>query len=93
MRAPAVVALVAAAILIGFGIAYFWQSRQPSPQVSALQAEVGDLKSKMGVEIQNMQNEVKRLTSALAEAEDRLKEEQATRKGLEALLQKARVLK
>jgi hypothetical protein len=45
------------------------------------------------MEIQNLQNEVKRLTSALAEAEGRLKEEQAARKGLEELLQKARVLK
>jgi Skp family chaperone for outer membrane proteins len=89
MRPPAVIAFVAAAILIGFGIAYFWQSRQ----VSTLQAELGDLKSKMGMEIQNLQNEVKRLTSALAEAEGRLKEEQAARKGLEELLQKARVLK
>ena len=93
MRPPAIIALVAAAILIGFGIAYFWQSRQPSPQVSALQAELSDLKSKMGVEIQNLRNEVKGLTSALAEAEGRLKEEQAARKGLEELLQKARVLK
>ncbi|MCI0406992.1 MAG: hypothetical protein L0191_00270 [Acidobacteria bacterium] len=93
MRTPAVVVLVAVAILIGFGIAYFWQSRQGSTQVATLQAELGDLKSKMGVEIQNLQNEVKRLTSALGEAEARLKEEQAARKGLEELLQKARVLK
>lgn len=93
MRTPAVIVLVAVAILIGFGIAYFWQSRQGSTQVAALQAELGDLKSKMGVEIQNLQNEVKRLTSALAEAEARVKEEQAARRGLEELLQKARVLK
>jgi uncharacterized protein HemX len=93
MRPPAVVVLVAVAVLVGFGLAYFWQSRQGSTQVAALQAELGDLKSKMGVEIQNLQNEVKRLTSALGEAEARLREEQAARKGLEELLQKARVLK
>ena len=93
MRPPVVIALIAVAILIGFGIAYFYQSRQASPQASALQAELGDLKSKMGVEMQNLRNEVKRLTSALAEAEGRLKEEQAARKGLEELLKKARVLK
>lgn len=93
MRPPVVIALVAVAILIGFGIAYFWQSRQATTQVSALQAELSDLKSKTGVEMQNLRNEVNKLTSALAEAEGRLKEEQATRKGLEELLRKARVLK
>lgn len=93
MRPPAVIVVVVVAILIGFGIAYFWQARQTSTQVAALQAELSDLKSKMGVEVQNLRNEVKRLTSALAEAEARLKEEQATRKVLEEALQRARVLK
>jgi uncharacterized protein HemX len=93
MRPPAVIGLVVVAILIGFGIAYFWQSQRMSGQVSALEAELSDVKSKMGMESQNLRKEVQRLTAALEEAERRLKEEQAARKVLEESMKKRRAVK
>ena len=89
MRSPVVVVLVVVAILIGFGIGYFWSTQQ----ISKVQTELSDVKSRMGIEIQNLKNEAERLRSQLAEAEGRLKEEQAARKVLEESLKKARVMK
>jgi Skp family chaperone for outer membrane proteins len=89
MRPPVVVLLVVVAILIGFGIGYFWHAQQ----ISKVQAELSDVKSRMGIEIQNLKNEAERLKSQLAEAEGRLKEEQAARKVLEESLKKARLMK
>jgi uncharacterized protein HemX len=93
MRPLAVGALVVVAILIGFGGGSLWRSQQGSTQDVALQAELADVKSKMGIEVQTLGNEVQRLTAALEECERRLKEEQAQRKILEESLKKARVLK
>ncbi len=89
MRPPVVILLVVVALLIGFGIGHFWYTQQ----LSTVQTELSDVKSKMGVEIQNLKNETERLKSLLAEAESRLKEERATRKVLEESLKKARVMK
>ncbi|MFQ5882317.1 MAG: hypothetical protein ACE5I9_07570 [Candidatus Methylomirabilales bacterium] len=89
MRPPVVAVLVVVAILIGFGIGYFWFGQQ----VARVQEELSDVRSKMGMEAQNLRNEVGRLKSALEEAERRLKEEQASRQILEESLKKARILK
>ena len=89
MRPPVVAVLVVVAILIGFGTGYFWYTQQ----ISTMQTELSDVKSRMGIEIQNLKNEAERLKSQLAEAEGRLKEEQAARKVLEESLKKARVMK
>lgn len=89
MRPPVVAVLVVVAVLLGFGIGHFWYTQQ----VSQLQTELADLKSRMGIEIQNLKNEAERLKTQLADAESRLKEEQAARKVLEESLKKARVMK
>ncbi len=89
MRRPTVAVLVVVAILIGFGIGYFWRGQE----VDKLREELGDVKSSMGMEIQTLRDELGRQRAALEEAERRLEEDQETVKVLEQLLMKARVLK
>ncbi len=89
MRRPTVGVLVVVAILIGFGIAYFWRGQE----IDRLRDALGDVKSSMGMEINTLRDEVGRRRAALEEAERRLEQEQKTVKTLEDLLMKARVLK
>ena len=93
MRPLGVVALVVVAVLAGFGSAYFWQSQDCTKEVAALQAELGDVKSKMGTEVQSLRNEMQKLTATLADAERRLQDAEAERKVMEETLKKTRRLK
>ncbi len=89
MRRPMVGVLIVVAILIGFGIGYFWRGQE----VDKLRDELGDVKSSMGFEVNTLRDELGRLRAALEETERRLEQEQKTVKTLEDLLMKARVLK
>lgn len=89
MRPWAVGIMVIIAILVSFGIGYFWRGQE----VDKLREELGDVKSSMGMEAQTLRKEVEKLSADLAEEERRLKAEQADRKILEEELAKARVWK
>lgn len=89
MRPWAVGITVVIAILVSFGIGYFWRGQE----VDTLREELSNVKSSMGMEAQTLRKEVEKLSADLAEEERRLKAEQADRKILEEELAKSRVWK
>lgn len=74
------------ALLLGLILGYFFTNQQRGERIAALEREVAEVKSKLGMENQE-------LRVKLAETEKKLEQETAARKNAEAALVKAKVWK
>ncbi|MGH7378089.1 MAG: hypothetical protein ACREKK_11790 [Candidatus Methylomirabilales bacterium] len=86
MSRNAAIGGIVVALLLGLLAGYFFSSQRSGDRIAALEREVADVKSKLGVENQE-------LKARLAETEKRLEQETAARKNAEAALVKAKVWK
>ena len=77
---------IVVALILGLIAGYFYSSQQSGDRGAALEREVADVKSKLGMENQE-------LRAKLAETEKKLEQETAARKNAEAALVKAKVWK
>ena len=72
------------ALILGLLAGYFFSGQRSGDRIAALEREVAEVKSKLGMENQE-------LRVRLAETEKRLEQETAARKNAEAALVKAKV--
>lgn len=86
MSRNAAIGGIVVALILGLIAGYFYSSRQSGDRGAALEREVADVKSKLGMENQE-------LRAKLAETEKKLEQETAARKNAEAALVKAKVWK
>ena len=86
MSRNAAIGAIVVALLLALIVGYFWSGQQSGGRIAALEKELADVKSKLGMENQE-------LRAKLAEAEKRLAQETAARKNAEAALVKAKVWK
>ncbi|MGH7360408.1 MAG: hypothetical protein ACREJI_02210 [Candidatus Methylomirabilales bacterium] len=77
---------VVVALLLGLIAGYFFSGQRSGERIASLEREVADVKSKLGMENQE-------LRARLAETEKKLEQETAARKNAEAALVKAKVWK
>lgn len=85
MNRNAVIGAIVGALLLGLLLGYFLSGQRGGDR-AALEREVADVKSKLGMENQE-------LRTRLAETEKKLEQESAARKNAEAALVKAKVWK
>ena len=74
------------ALLLGLILGYFFTNQQRGERIAALEREVAEVKSKLGMENQE-------LRVKLAETEKKLEQETAARRNAEAALVKAKIWK
>jgi len=86
MSRNAAVGAIVAALLLGLLVGYFVSSQRSGGRVAALEREVADVKSKLGMENQELQ-------ARLAETEKKLAQETAARKNAETALVRAKIWK
>lgn len=86
MNRNAAIGGIVVALILGLIAGYFYSSQQSGDRGAALEREVADVKSKLGMENQE-------LRAKLAETEKKLEQETAARKNAEAALVKAKVWK
>ena len=77
---------IVVALILGLIVGYFVSGQRSGDRIAALEREVADVKSKLGMENQE-------LRAKLAETEKKLEQETAARKNAEAALVKAKVWK
>lgn len=77
---------IVVALILGLIVGYFVSGQRSGDRGAALEREVADVKSKLGMENQE-------LRAKLAETEKKLEQETAARKNAEAALVKAKVWK
>jgi len=77
---------IVVALILGLIVGYFVSGQQSGDRGAALERDVADVKSKLGMENQE-------LRAKLAETEKKLEQETAARKNAEAALVKAKVWK
>ena len=86
MSRNAAIGGIVVALILGLIVGYFFSSQRSGDRIAALEREVADVRSKLGMENQE-------LKARLAETEKRLEQETAARKNAEAALVKAKVWK
>lgn len=86
MSRNAAIGGIVVALILGLLAGYFFSGQQSGDRIAALEREVADVKSKFGMEAQE-------LKAKLAETEKKLEQETAARKNAEAALVKAKVWK
>lgn len=86
MSRNAAIGGIVVALILGLLVGYFFSGQQSGGRIAALEREVADVKSKLGMEAQE-------LKAKLAETEKKLEQETAARKNAEAALVKAKVWK
>jgi uncharacterized membrane-anchored protein YhcB (DUF1043 family) len=83
-RNAAIGAIVA--LLLGLLVGYFFTNQQRGDRIAALEREVAEVKSKLGMENQELRGKP-------AETEKKLEQETAARRNAEAALVKAKIWK
>lgn len=86
MTRNAAIGAIVAALVVGLIVGYFFRGQQGGNRTAALEQELADTKSKLGMENQE-------LKAKLAETEKRLEQEMAARRNAEAALKGAKVMK
>ena len=86
MNRNAAIGAIVVALIVGLLVGYYGMGQRSGDRIAALEREVADVKSKLGVENQE-------LKARLAETEKRLEQETADRKNAEAALVKVKVWK
>ncbi len=86
MSRNAAIGGIVVALILGLLVGYFVSGQQSGDRIAALEREVADVKSKLGMENQELRGK-------LAETEKKLEQETAARKNAEAALVKAKVWK
>lgn len=86
MTRNAAIGGIVLALILGLIVGYFMSGQQGGDRTAALQRELADTKSKLGMENQE-------LKAKLAETEKKLEQEMSARKNAEASLKKAKVMK
>ncbi|MEK7853742.1 MAG: hypothetical protein AAB272_02225 [candidate division NC10 bacterium] len=86
MNRNTAIGAIVVALIVGLLVGYYGMGQRSGDRIAALEREVADVKSKLGVENQE-------LKARLAATEKRLEQETAARKNAEAALVKAKVWK
>ncbi len=86
MSRNAAIGGIVIALILGLLVGYFFSGQQSGDRIAALEREVADVKSKLGMENQELRGK-------LAETEKKLEQETAARKNAVAALVKAKVWK
>ncbi len=86
MNRNTAIGAIVVALIVGLLVGYYGMGQRSGDRIAALEREVADVKSKLGVENQE-------LKARLAETEKTLEQETAARKNAEAALVKAKVWK
>ena len=86
MNRNAAIGVIVVALIVGLFVGYYGMGQRSGDRIAALEREVADAKSKLGMENQE-------LRARLAETEKKLEQETAARKNAEAALVKAKVWK
>jgi len=86
MNRNAAIGAIVVALIVGLLVGYYGMGQRSGDRIAALEREVADVKSKLGMENQE-------LRTRLAETEKKLEQETAARKNAEAALVKAKVWK
>jgi uncharacterized membrane-anchored protein YhcB (DUF1043 family) len=77
---------IVVALIVGLLVGYYGMGQRSGDRIAALEREVAEVKSKLGMENQE-------LKARLAETEKKLEQETAARKNAEAALVKAKIWK
>lgn len=86
MNRNTAIGAIVVALIVGLLVGYYGMGQRSGDRIAALEREVADVKSKLGMENQE-------LRAKLAETEKKLEQETAARKNAEAALVKAKVWK